>query len=456
MSKPRMSRGPGGQWYFSDGLTNFVSGLGTDRDKRSYTNFQYSTIDRLNLFELEAAYSTNWLARAVVDYQVDDATREWRSFSCKEATEIQRAEKRFQVQSHVQKGFKSSRLYGGAVIIPIIDGQDLTQPLDLDSIQQGSLRRFIVVDRRYIAGMEFEYNDPTSANFLMPRRYMIAGGSVQIHHSNVIRIPGEWIPMALRQANGGWDDSALRKCLEDIKDAVSAKAGIASLIQEANVDVITNNNFASEVATEEGAAITERYRLAALLKAINKMLILDGDETYERKAASFGGLGEILGSLMEWVSGAADYPMTRLFGVQSKGMGDTGGGDEKNYHNAIRGKQESDYRPVLERMDEIMIRSELGAMPEDCEFEFNPLAQPSGQEQAAAELAMSQADGNYISDGVVTTSVVARRLQAAGTYAITDEHIRQLEEDEKAQREGMFEGVAEEEDPDARPGETKQ
>lgn len=441
MNKPRMRQGSNGQLMFSDGLTNFVSGLGTDRDKRSYTNFQYSTIDRFNLFELEAAYSTNWLARAVVDYQVDDATREWRSFSCEEATEIQRAEKKFSVQAHVQNAFKAARLYGGAVIIPIIDGQDLTKPLDVSRIKPGSLRRFIVVDRRYIAGMDYEYTDPTSANFLMPRRYMIASGSVQIHHTNVIRIPGEWIPMAIRQANGGWDDSALRKCLEDIKDAVSAKAGIASLIQEANVDVIKHENLSEELATEEGAAITERYRLAGTLKSINRLLLLDGDESYERKAASFGGLGEILGSLMEWVSGAADYPMTRLFGVQSKGMGDTGGGDEKNYHNAIRGKQESDYRPVLERMDEIMFMSELGYIPDDCDFEWNPLAQPSGQEQAAAELALSQADGNYLADKVVTRSVVARRLQAAGTYGITDEYIKRLEKQEDEEAEGMFEGV---------------
>jgi hypothetical protein len=298
----------------------------------------------------------------------------------------------------------------------------------------------VTVDRKYITGIDYNYTDPTAANYLLPNSYMVYGGSLRIHHSHVVRIPGERVPLSIRQVNGGWDDSALRKCMEDIKDAVSSKAGIASLIQEANVDVIQREGLSDELATEDGSsAIIHRYQLAGTLKAINRMLLLDGDETYERRAASFGGLGEILHRLMEWVSGAADIPMTRLFGIQSKGIGDSGGGDEKNYLNAIKGKQESDYRDVLEQIDEVMIRSTLGDMPEECEFEFNPLSQPSGTEQAQQDLARSQADGNYLADGVLLRSQIAQRLQSVGSYPIDDAHIDELQRQEKEEAEGMFE-----------------
>jgi hypothetical protein len=428
-----------GNLFFSDGLQNVVSGLGTARDKRSSNQFTYSTIDRQNLFELEAAYSTNWLARAVVDYPVDDATREWRYFSCEEASDIQRGEKRYRVQQHVQEGFKWARLYGGAVIVMVTD-QDMSQPLDITRIGRGGLKRLVTIDRKYITGVDYNYTDPTAPNYLLPNYYMVYGGSLRIHHSHIVRIPGERVPLSIRQVNGGWDDSALRKCLEDIKDAVSSKAGIASLIQEANVDVIQREGLSDELSTEDGSsAIIKRYQLAGTLKAINRMLLLDGDETYERRAASFGGLGEILHRLMEWVSGAADIPMTRLFGIQSKGIGDSGAGDEKNYLNAIRGKQESDYRDVLEQIDEVMIRSTLGDMPEECEFEFNPLSQPSGTEQAQQDLARSQADGNYLADGVLLRSQIAQRLQSVGSYPIDDAHIEELKRQETEEVEGMFE-----------------
>lgn len=448
--KPRMRADSNGALHFSDSLSNLVSGLGTDRDKRSFNKFQYNTMDRLSLFELEAAYSTAWLARSIVDIPVDDATREWRSFSCEEANDIQAAEKHYKLTKVIQEGFKWARLYGGAIILMVTD-QDLTKPLEIDRIKQGSLKRLIVIDRKYVTGVDYEYTDPTLSNFLLPNKYMIYGGSVQIHHSHVVRVPGEKVPMSIRQINGGWDDSALRKCLEDVKDAVSAKAGIASLIQEANVDVVQREGLSDELSTEEGCStILKRYQLAGTLKAINRMLLLDGEETYERKAASFGGLGDVLGGLMEWVSGAADIPMTRLFGVQSKGIGDSGQGDMKNYFNAVRGKQEADYRDVLEQIDQVLIRSALGRWPENCEFEFNPLSQPSGSEQATQELAFSQADGNYLENGVLKRSHIARRLQSQGTYAISDADIEAMEKAEVEEESGMFERT-EEEDPDALP-----
>ena len=445
--KPRMRPDAKGKLIFSDSLTNLVSGVGTERDKRSANQFIYSTLDRQNLFELEAAYSTAWLARAVVDYPVDDATREWRYFSCEEATDIQRGEKRYRVQQHVQEAFKWARLYGGAVIVMVTD-QDMSQPLDIERLGEGSLKRLIVADRKYITGVDYNQTDPTAPNYLLPNAYMIHGGSLRIHHSHVVRIPGERVPLSIRQINGGWDDSALRKCMDDIKDAVSSKAGIASLIQEANVDVIQREGLSDELATEDGSsAVLHRYQLAGTLKAINRMLLLDGDETYNRNPASFGGLGEILHRLMEWVSGAADIPMTRLFGIQSKGIGDSGAGDEKNYLNAIKGKQESDYRDALEQIDEVMIRSTLGYMPEECEFEWNPLSQPSGVEQAQQDLANSQADSVYLADSVLKRSQVARRLQSLGSYPIDDAYIEELERQEGEELEGMFE-LPEEEPPE--------
>lgn len=431
MEKPRIR-------ISNDSLTNLVSGLGTERDKRHYNTFRIEPQNLYNWQELEAAYSTAWLARAVVDYPVDDATREWRAFTCDEATEIQRAEKRYRLQQHIQEGFKWARLYGGAVIIMVTD-QDMTKPLDVNRIQKGGLKRLVAIDRRYVSGIDYNYTNPTADNFLLPEYYMVYGGKLTIHHSHVVRIPGERVPMAIRQINGGWDDSALRKCFEDIKDAISSKAGIASLVQEANVDVVKREGLSDDLSTEDGThGITRRYQLAATMKAINRMLLLDGTETYERNPASFGGLGEILHRMMEWVAGAADIPMTRLFGQQAAGLGDSGKGDDTNYNNAIRGKQESDYRDVLERIDAVMIRSWLGYYPDDCEFEFNPLSQPGASEVAQQELALSQAIGNYLQDGVLTRSQAMRRLQSNGTFAIDDEDIEAAQEMEKAEANGEF------------------
>jgi hypothetical protein len=60
-----------------DGLTNVMSSLGTLRNKRSWSQFQYALISQ---FELEAAYQPNWIARAIFDLPNEDTTREGRLF----------------------------------------------------------------------------------------------------------------------------------------------------------------------------------------------------------------------------------------------------------------------------------------------------------------------------------------------------------------------------------------
>ena len=434
----------------NDGLRNVLTGMGTDRDKRTASNFVYGSLQ--NLYELEAAYIENWIARQVIDAPVDDATREWRTFSVDEATEIRKAENLMNLQGVTQEAFKWGGLYGGAGVLMITD-QPFGTPLDLNKVKKGSLKRLLVLDRMLIVGQDYNVSDPIQSNYLMPEYYLVNGGGQPIHHSHFVRAPGAKLPIRLRMLNQGWDDSQLRRCMEDVKDAVSAKSGIASLIQEANVDIITKEGLSDALSSGDmDQQVANRYQMFGIMKSMFRLGLLDGTEEYSRHAASFGGLGDILSSLMEWVSGAAEIPMTRLFGVQSKGMGDSGQGDMNNYYNAIRGKQESDYRQFLESIDQVLIRSALGSMPEDCQFEWNPLAQPTDTELAQQQLAFSQSDDIRLTQGVVRRSQLARKLKEQGVYAIEDDDIKAMQADEKAERDGEnFDPFA---DPDGdKPGE---
>ena len=173
-----------------------------------------------------------------------------------------------------------------------------------------------------------------------------------------------------------------------------------------------------------------------MLKSMFRLALLDDKEKLERKQVSFGGLGEILSVLMEWTSGAAKQPITRLFGVQSKSMGDSGDGDNRNYNNRIRGEQETKYRKCLSQIDEVLIRSTLGEMPDDSKFEFNPLAIPTEDDVKNRNLAEAQTDEIRLQQGVVSKVMVARKLKEAGQYGIDDQFIARLEADERAEQDG--------------------
>ncbi|WP_233981723.1 DUF1073 domain-containing protein [Pectobacterium versatile] len=421
----------------NDGLANMMTGMGTERDRRTFNRFMFNMLQ--DFAELEAAYIENWIARDIIDIPVDDSTREWREFASDDATAIREAEKLYNVQSVTQDAFKWAGVYGGAGVLMITD-QPFNRPLSVKKIKKNSLKRLLVLDRMFINGQAFNVTNPLAENYMLPDYFVVNGGSQQIHYSHFVKAPGAPLPMRLRMINGGWDDSRLRRCLEDVKDAVSAKSGVAALIQEANIDVINRENLANDLAAGDmDDVIGQRYNIFGMMKSLYRLALLDKNEEFDRKQISFGGLGEILSVLMEWTAGAAGIPMTRLFGVQAKGLGDSGQGDMNNYYNTIRGGQESKYRPFLKRIDEVLIRSTFGTMPDGLDFEFAPLSQPTDTELSAQRLADAQADEIRLNQRVVRPSQVARKLMEQGVYGLDESDITNLESDEKAERDGDYE-----------------
>ena len=420
----------------ADGLENVMTGMGTERDRRTYNRFMIGTMQ--DFAEMESAYIENWIARAIVDFPVEDATREWRTFSTDDAKALQDSEKQFGIQAITQDAFRWAGVYGGAGVLMITD-QDLAKPLNLQKVKKGSLKQLKVLDRMLINGQDYNVTNILADNYMRPEIYRVNGGLQNIHHSHFVVASGAALPMRLRLINGGWDDSQLRRCLDDIKDSVAAKGGIASLILEANVDTITRANLSNDLASGDmDEAITKRYRLFGMMKSLFRLALLDSNESFDRKPISFGGLGEILAVLMEWTSGAAGIPMTRLFGVQAKGLGDSGQGDMNNYNNNIRGQQTTKYKPFLSKLDAVWIRSTLGVIPDGYDFEFSPLAQPSNSELHDQRLADAQADDIRLQQKVVKPSQVARKLMDQGLYGIDESDITHIENDESADRDGDY------------------
>ncbi len=428
--KPHYKLTADGPVLTTDGLSNVVSGLGTRADKRSHNRFSFNT-NSYDFNQLEAAYSENWIARQIVQVPIDDGLREWRDWQCEEAQKLREAEKALKVREVFKNGQYWARLYGGAVVLMITD-QPLEEELNIDAIKKGSLKRLVVLDRWEVQPQEVNFTDPIQADYLDPLYYNVRGGTARIHHSHMIRIDGENIPRRLRALNDTWGDSRLRQCLEDLKDVTSVKSGVATLVQEANVDVITRDGLSDELASDQEGEVIKRYALAAQMKSLVNQLLLDGTEAYDRKQISFSGLGEIMDKLMVWVSGAADIPMTRLFGMSPGGLNSTGEGDLSNYYDSVTSAQETKYRPQLEQLDKVLIRSALGAVPDDCEWEWKPLKQESGTELAQQELADAQAAEIRMGQGLKKSHVLMK-MKNDGRYAITDEQIQEQQAIEEAE-----------------------
>jgi phage-related protein (TIGR01555 family) len=408
-----------------DGLINVITGMGNEKSKRSNNQWQLAMLG--NWAELDACYQSSWIARKICDIPAEDMTREWRRIKSDGAEDVSKYEQKLLLPNLVQEAVTWARLYGGAGIL-MLTGQDLTKPLRINQIKKDSLQRLIVLDRWDMSAMSINSYDVLSPSYLKPDFYTIRGGAQQIHHSHFARFSGERLPLRYMAQTQGWGDSVLRKCIEDITDMVAAKNGIAELMQEANVNTITRTGLTDELASDQDENIINRYTLFRMMISNFQMALLDGDEKLDRQTLNLSGVAPIIEQFMTWISGAADIPVTRMFGTSAKGMNATGEGDDKNYNNSIRAQQRAYLDEPMRTLDEVIVRSALGYFPDDYSYVWNPLSIPNDLEHAQAEQLRAQKHVAYLEAGVVQKSQVMRELQAGDEYQYDEDAIDELEE----------------------------
>ncbi len=427
MAKPHYRlRADGSAVMVHDGLQNAFANLGTSRDKAfsATYGFRQRTQD-----ELINAYRTAWLARKIVDIIPMDATRRWRAWQADSAeiTDIEDEERRLGLQVKLREAMTSARLLGGAVIYIGTGDTDVSGPLNVDRIGKGGVKHLTVIGRDQITPGDIDM-DPESATFGNPGWYQVGAKGIRIHPSRVVDLRGASDPVGMPRFDH-WGDSVLQPIFDAMTQADGTAANIATLTYEACVDVLRIPNLREMLLEPGGDAKLSRYLATlAIAKGNNGMLVLDGGGAipgsdkrdpgteYDRKSISFGGLGDIWDRMMQAVSGAADIPMTRLFGQSPGGLSSTGESDLRNYYDRVQGMQELEIGPALAILDECLIRSALGRRPDDVHYNWRSLWQTTDKERA--EVGKTTADIVSVLAG--SSLFPVETLQAAAANAIIE------------------------------------
>lgn len=411
-----------------DGFENFVSQIGTPKDK-AFSN-SYS-VDYFDPRALEAMYRGSWIGRKIIDVPTDDMTREWREWQVDEADKkkIRAAEAKFSVREIVREAVRMSRLFGSSAII-VGCKQDMEHPenpINIDQIKPGDLTYMHVAFAPYLSIFEWE-DDVRLSNFGQPRLYHYSpffhrtGGTfIEIHASRVIPFSGTMLPPYAMLAGNAWGDSVFQAISDTVKTASSITGVIASLVHESKIDVFSIPNLTNYLSTADGERkLLKRFTTANMLKSVNNAILLAADEQYDQKQISFAGLSDIHLRILQEVSGAADIPATRLLGQSPAGMNATGESDLRNYYDSIGAKQKTDLKPRLDMIDKLVLMSEGINLPEGTEYHFRSLWQETPEQratmafqkaQAAAEIAAT----NLISREILSEAVISQ-MSADGVF----------------------------------------
>jgi phage-related protein (TIGR01555 family) len=379
----------------NDGLKSLVSGLGDPaRDKLAGSSYGSRV---LTDNELKDLYETSWMAAKIVDIPANDALRKWRDWKAdaEQITAIESEEKRLNIRGELLQCKKLARLWGGAALYIGIKGdEDPSQPLDPKTVIKGGIEYVRAMSRRDITADELD-QDIISAQYGKPKLYQIngAGKRVDIHPSRLVVQFGKSVidPINVSGPERSWGYSVLKHTYEAVRNADATCGNVASLVFEANIDVFGIPDFMTNLSDPDyEKKIIDRATLAATGKSINKTLLMDKDETYDRKQVSFAQLPEIMKQFLVLVSGAADIPLTRFLGQSPGGLSSTGSGDMKNYYDMITSIQTLEIEPALWQLDEALIRSSLGDRPGEIWYSWAPLELMN--EKEVAEIGKITAD----------------------------------------------------------------
>lgn len=406
--------------------TNFVSNIGTERDKASHGHFVRRDIAD---DQLEAVYQ-HWLAKRIVNRPASDMLRAgwyYEGIQDDDLLKLEEACKHYHLNHVLMSGLVLSRLYGEVyVLLGTADGKALDEPLVLDKLGQGRLEFFTVIKKKYLKADKNTYMPPSACCGLLkqPEFYDLqmndGKGRQRIHYSRLI-------PFRYADVVNEEPQSILQEVYEDLLDHASVKKGSASLVHESKIDVIRTPDLVAKIK-DDMKAVVERFMSVGLLKGLNGLLVLDKDEEYDSKTYNFAGLPDLMREYSIQAAGAAEIPYTILFGQAPAGLNATGEHDTRNYYDSIATKQVWQLKPILMRFLAVICQSTFGRQIPKLDIVFNPLWQLDAKVRAEVEKANSERDAKYLEMAIVTEPQIARQLLIDGVYSVINEqHIKELE-----------------------------
>lgn len=417
---------------------------------------------------LNSLYRSHWVVQKIINTIPQDMMKNGYDFQSDinpdQIQKISKVIRQTRLHSKILNGLYWGRLYGGAAGIIMIDGEAdrMDEPLDLDRVMPGAFKGLLIMDRwSGIIPSADLITDITDPDFGMPEYYEVTlpegQGVIQLHNSRVCRFSGREMPYLEKLAENYWGTSEMEHVFSELKKRDNVSWNIALLTFMANIRVMKIDGMEQLLAYGGDKSQQALYNT---LEGLNMMLnnngiqILGKDDSYESHQYTFSGLGEVYDRFMMDVSGACGIPVTKLFGRSPAGMNSTGDADMDNYYDTIEQSQESQLRPVLDKLLPIVCMSALGAVPDDLDYIFNPVRRPSNDEKQSLGSQQTAAVVQAYTAGLVSEKTALRELQGSSKLTgmwtnITDKQIEAASDQPEAAGEMNIPGMSSMETQDA-------
>lgn len=431
-----------------DGYSNVPANLGAGANNLVQTANYVMERFTWDYYTLNILFRDNWIAKAIIEKPANEMLKN--GFSIHSQIEPDKIDKimniwqKTKTQNKFLKCLKWARLYGGCLLIPMIENQgDLSKPLDYETIMPDSYKGCFTVDRWSGVSPSIKLVDNiTDPDFGQPEYYDVSdnttGKTFRIHHSRVIKMIGREMPYWEEIAETYWGASELEHVYTELKKRDDTSANISFLIFLANIRVFKMDGMSQMLSIGDQQAAQRVYET---MKTMNHLmcntgtLAIDKEEDFAMHGYSFTGINDVYESFMLDISGAAEIPVDKLFGRSPSGF-NSGAETLQNYYDTIDEKRETYVREPLEKIVKIITMSALGEIPDDIEIDFNPVRRPSDLEKSDLAQKNAQPIFDAYAGGLIGKGTALKELKQQSDITglwtnITDEMIQEAYNEDK-------------------------
>jgi len=418
-------------------------------------------------------YENHWIVRRIVDGAAEDMTRAWPKVNTdadpKDLDRINKLIRKTCTRGRITQTIKWARLFGGAGALIVIDGHEnqLDEPLNLKDIEIGAYKGLIPFERwtGVHPTLEICTDITRPTDFNLPEFYEVTARdkSFKVHASRILRFTGPSVPTPEREAYSTWGISVMAPVYEELRKRDNLSNNLISLSFRAQILGMVMPELAQMLSGASTGQAAQQFH--GRMEAFNQILsnqslaLLPKDGQLQSTNWSASGYAELYAQFQMDIAGAAEMPVTRLFGRTISGLGQTNGADERIYEERIAMEQEHGLRPQLDKLYPILFMSELGEVPPDLELDFPSVRVLTEEEKGKLTVDTVASVTSLLNAGLFNKVQALKEIQQQSAItgfgtAIHDEDISAAEKEEAAGFGGLGE-MAGGGEPESKPGELK-
>lgn len=419
-------------------------GIGTDNISSGAT-YGFNPVSR-NRVLLEWMHRGSWLAGVAIDLVANDMTRAGVTIrgelKPEKIEEIEEYATQMGVWNSINETIKWSRLYGGCIAVLLIDGQDVSKKLRLETVGRDQFKGLLPIDRWSLQPVLNNLVEQFGPHLGMPQWYDIMPGTralagKRVHYSRIIRLGGIQLPYWQSLTENLWGESELERLYDRMVAFDSATQGAAQLVYKAYIRTYKVKGLREIIATGGPGmdGLTKYVDMMRRFQSIEGITLMDGEDEFEGEShTAFTGLSDALMQFGQQLAGALQIPLVRLFGQSPAGLNSSGESDLKTYYDGINQRQVATLKVPLTDVYRAIAQSLGIKVPDGFSIKFNPLWQLNETEKADVASKTTETVTKALEAGTVSQKIAMQELKQSSEITgvwtnITDKDINTAEED---------------------------